>query len=87
MDDTFSKASKVALVFHGLDTFATIFINNDLVGTSENMFVKYVFDVKKNLKVNYLLKIFLLNPEVTYNMYNTYVIYVLRILLWTPKIR
>lgn len=50
VDDTILKAPKVALVFHGLDTFANVFVNDDVVGTSENMFLKYVFNVKNFLK-------------------------------------
>ncbi len=38
-----------ALVFDGLDTFADIYLNNTLIGHSENMFVQYKFDVKQKL--------------------------------------
>jgi len=38
-----------SLVFDGLDTFADIYLNNALLGHSENMFVRYVFDIRKNL--------------------------------------
>lgn len=39
------------LVFHGLDTVAFIELNDAPVGAANNMFVRYVFDVKKHLKV------------------------------------
>ncbi|KAM3960469.1 beta-mannosidase [Aphomia sociella] len=39
------------LVFHGIDTVAYIEVNDVPVGSSNNMFVRYVFDVKEQLKV------------------------------------
>ncbi|XP_043477175.1 beta-mannosidase [Leptopilina heterotoma] len=48
--EEFLKAPKIALIFHGLDTFSTIFLNDEYIGTSDNMFVKYNFNVKKHLK-------------------------------------
>ena len=41
----------VYLVGHGVDTVSKIYINNELVGTTDNMFVRYKFDVKSLLKV------------------------------------
>jgi beta-mannosidase len=41
----------IYLVCEGLDTFATIYINEVEVGSSQNMFVRYEFDVKDQLKV------------------------------------
>ncbi|XP_059053179.1 beta-mannosidase [Achroia grisella] len=38
------------LVFHGLDTVAFIELNDSPIGTANNMFVRYVFDVKEYLK-------------------------------------
>lgn len=46
------KKEHVNLVFEGLDTFAEIDVNDVVVGTSTNMFVRYIFDVKDHLKVN-----------------------------------
>ena len=43
--------SKVVLVFNGLDTVAQVFVNDELVGSSDNMFVRYIFDIKDKLKV------------------------------------
>ncbi|VEN43827.1 unnamed protein product [Callosobruchus maculatus] len=41
----------INLVFDGLDTFAYVYINNEEIGQSKNMFVQYVFDVSNKLKV------------------------------------
>ena len=60
VDEAFLKAPKVALVFHGLDTFSNITVNDNIIGISENMFVKYAFDVKPYLKVDYLFKIYII---------------------------
>jgi beta-mannosidase len=38
------------LIFHGIDTVATIWLNNKLVGKTHNMFVKHSFDVTNLLK-------------------------------------
>ncbi|KAF5275066.1 hypothetical protein FQA39_LY07003 [Lamprigera yunnana] len=48
-DEVFAKG-KVDLVFEGIDTFSTIYLNDDEVGSTENMFVRYIFDVKSYLK-------------------------------------
>ncbi|CAL8069241.1 unnamed protein product [Orchesella dallaii] len=45
------EKAKVVLVCEGLDTIAQVFINEMLVGKSENMFVRYTFDVKSVLRV------------------------------------
>ena len=44
--------NSVMLVCEGLDTVSTVFINNRSVGTSDNMFVRYTYNVKPYLKVN-----------------------------------
>ncbi|XP_046577124.1 beta-mannosidase-like [Haliotis rubra] len=44
-------ASALRLVCDGLDTFSTVYINDQKVGTSENMFVQYVYDIKNASKV------------------------------------
>ncbi|KAK6181474.1 hypothetical protein SNE40_009317 [Patella caerulea] len=48
--DILSKAS-VILVAEGLDTFATIIINGQTNWTTNNMFIRYVYDIKDFLKV------------------------------------
>lgn len=45
------------LVFEGVDTIAFVELNDVPIGTTQNMFVRYVFDVKEHIKVcNLLLK-------------------------------
>ncbi|KAG6455463.1 beta-mannosidase [Manduca sexta] len=39
------------MVFEGLDTVAYIELNDHPIGTTNNMFVRYVFDVKQQLKL------------------------------------
>ncbi|XP_031328549.1 beta-mannosidase-like [Photinus pyralis] len=41
----------INLVFDGLDTFSTILVNNIKIGISQNMFVRYVFDVTPYLQL------------------------------------
>lgn len=48
--DLLEKAD-VVLVCEGLDTISEVFINGISVGKSENMFVRYIFDIKSALKV------------------------------------
>lgn len=43
--------SNINILFEGLDTFSIVLVNNVEVGRSENMFVRYIFDVKNVLKV------------------------------------
>lgn len=47
-------SSGVFLVFHGVDTVADISLNGRLLGHTEDMFIRYTYDVKDILKV-YLL--------------------------------
>ncbi len=41
---------RVLLTFHGLDTFAILYLNGNLLGRSQNMFREAVFDVSNKLK-------------------------------------
>ncbi|MBX3080546.1 MAG: glycoside hydrolase family 2 protein [Anaerolineae bacterium] len=43
---------RLQLVFHGLDTFATLWLNGEQLGTTQNMFRSHVFDVTTKLRVN-----------------------------------
>ncbi len=38
------------LVAKGIDTVSSVYINDKLIGTTDNMFVRYKFDVKQVLK-------------------------------------
>lgn len=39
----------IVLLCEGLDTVAKVFINDNLVGQSENMFVRYIYNIKAAL--------------------------------------
>ncbi|CAH2045199.1 unnamed protein product, partial [Iphiclides podalirius] len=45
------RFSVVNLVFEGVDTVGFVEINGSPIGTTNNMFVRYVFDVKERLKM------------------------------------
>ncbi|XP_046834343.1 beta-mannosidase [Vespa crabro] len=49
--NTFVNGSTIALIFHGLDTFATIFLNDHKVGETSNMFLKYIFYIEQYMKI------------------------------------
>jgi len=40
----------VYLVAKGIDTISSVYINDKLIGTTDNMFVRYKFDIKQVLK-------------------------------------
>ncbi|XP_037574491.2 beta-mannosidase-like [Dermacentor silvarum] len=44
---------RILLVAHGIDTVATVYVNDVPVGDTDNMFVRYVFDIKQHIKVGY----------------------------------
>ena len=48
----------INLVLEGVDTFSTILINDVEVGTTQNMFVKYIFNITEQIKVSVSLYIF-----------------------------
>lgn len=45
------RVRRVVLVFHGVDTFANITLNDHAVGETSNMFLRYTFDVTEHIKV------------------------------------
>ncbi|RZC37633.1 beta-mannosidase-like, partial [Asbolus verrucosus] len=51
VDDIILNHDNINIVFEGLDTFSTILINNVEIGTSQNMFLRYIFDVKEVLQL------------------------------------
>lgn len=54
-----SKAfNKKYIIFDGVDTFSEIYLNKKLIGSTNNMFVKYTFSVEDFLKV-YCIILFL----------------------------
>ena len=46
----YKKGERVEIVFEGLDCLGTIWINNQLVGTAENMFIEHRFDITDIMK-------------------------------------
>ncbi len=46
----FEKEKTTYLIFNGLDTIADIYLNDELIGRTENMFINYRFTVTKRLK-------------------------------------
>ena len=47
----FEPEKTTYLIFNGLDTFAQIYLNGELIGKTENMFINYRFTVTERLKV------------------------------------
>uniref|UniRef100_A0A182JII5 beta-mannosidase n=1 Tax=Anopheles atroparvus TaxID=41427 RepID=A0A182JII5_ANOAO len=43
---TANDYNHVLLTFHGLDTFASVYLGDRKLGTADNMFVRYRFDIK-----------------------------------------
>ncbi|MFX0069470.1 MAG: glycoside hydrolase family 2 protein [Candidatus Hermodarchaeota archaeon] len=50
VSSSFLEHSNIILRFHGLDTFSEVYLNDSLLGTTNNMFKTYDFDVKSKLK-------------------------------------
>lgn len=58
-----SELERLALVFHGLDTFAEIYLNDVLVGTTDNMLIEHEFSIEKPARAgNNKLAIHLSSP-------------------------
>lgn len=50
VDETVLKARFVNLVFEGVDTISSIFLNGRMIGSTDNMFIRYVYNVKNVLR-------------------------------------
>lgn len=48
--DEISKDDRYELIFEGLDTFATVYLNGVELGSTENMFISHTFEVARELK-------------------------------------
>ncbi|TFG28441.1 MAG: glycoside hydrolase family 2 protein [Promethearchaeota archaeon] len=48
----FLEHSNIFLRFFGLDTFAEIYLNDELLGYTDNMFLRFDFDIKSKLKLS-----------------------------------
>jgi len=61
----FLEHRKIILRFNGIDTFAEIYINDELIGFTENMFVTYDFNVKSKLKKSQnIIRVLIKSPTV-----------------------
>uniref|UniRef100_A0A1I8PT43 beta-mannosidase n=1 Tax=Stomoxys calcitrans TaxID=35570 RepID=A0A1I8PT43_STOCA len=58
------KNTKVNLTFHGIDTVATIRLNNRLLGNTDNMFIRYSYDISSQMQVDNELEIEIKSPLV-----------------------
>jgi beta-mannosidase len=48
--DDIQKDERYELIFEGLDTFATVYLNGVELGSTENMFISHTFEVTRELK-------------------------------------
>lgn len=51
IDHQIARSQAVRLVLHGVDTISTIYLNGQEIGSTDNMFVRYKFDIKPHLKL------------------------------------
>lgn len=50
LNPSFLEYKQIKLRLNGLDTFANVYLNDELLGSTENMFIVYEYDVKERLK-------------------------------------
>lgn len=51
MNSSLESFNKKYIIFYGIDTFSDIYLNKKLIGSTNNMFVRYTFSVEEFLKV------------------------------------
>lgn len=51
IDDNIARSQSVKLVLHGVDTISSIYLNGQEIGSTDNMFIRYKFDLKPHLKL------------------------------------
>ena len=51
LDPEFLEHKHILLRFNGLDTIAEVTLNGEIIGSVNNMFVRYDFEVKSKLKL------------------------------------
>lgn len=61
-EETLQKEN-INLTFEGLDTYAKVYLNNQLITTTSNAFRTYSIDVKKHLKIDNTVKIIFSNTD------------------------
>ena len=52
VDKALFEKDEIYLNFDGVDTYSEIYLNGILIGKTDNMFMKYRFEVKKQLREN-----------------------------------
>jgi len=57
LDEETLKKSNIELTFEGLDTYASIYLNDSLLGKTDNAFRTWKFDIKNLVKANNSLRI------------------------------
>ncbi|MFA8298745.1 MAG: glycoside hydrolase family 2 protein [Hyphomicrobiales bacterium] len=62
-DDKFLAKDAIELCFYGLDTYSKVYLNDQYILTTDNMFRKYIIDVKKHITNNNTLKIVFSSAE------------------------
>ncbi|MCK4287121.1 MAG: glycoside hydrolase family 2 protein, partial [Candidatus Lokiarchaeota archaeon] len=50
VEPSFLEHKNILLRFHGLDTIAEVILNGELIGSANNMFIRYDYDVKPKLR-------------------------------------
>ncbi|KAM8707176.1 hypothetical protein ACLKA7_011296 [Drosophila subpalustris] len=60
--DHYKQVRSVNLTFHGIDTIAEIRLNHQLLGRTDNMFVRYSYDVTKILQDENVLEVEITSP-------------------------
>ena len=50
IEDNFLNHKNIILRFYGLDTHTKIYLNDEILGLTENMFIRYEFDIKSKLQ-------------------------------------
>ena len=64
LDDTFLEHKEISLRFNGIDTFSEIWLNEEFLGSTDNMYVYYEFEVSSKLKLKEnSLKIVIRSPK------------------------
>lgn len=56
VNSSMNAFNKKYIIFDGIDTIANIYLNKKLIGSTNNMFVKYNFSVEEYLEVPIILK-------------------------------
>lgn len=60
--DHYKQVRSLFLTFHGIDTIAEIRLNHHLLGRTDNMFVRYSYDVTKILQDENVLEVEITSP-------------------------